>query len=145
MRMCTVMLQLPTKVRFKDYVNGGDVVIELKPNQTLRHHQYQPTDEGYDRTIIEWTYDGQQVTRTYFNEGSDCDGYMSSQFVQFCPVGGLRSKTVKRITASRWQAFVEDGETFHELVDTFEIDPGWPEWTEDSHDYYDANAVAAGY
>ena len=113
--------------RFKDNVNGGDVVVELNPGQTLRHHCCTPTDEGYDRTIIEWEYDGHTVTRTYFNEGSDCDGYMSSQFVQF------------------WQTVTEDGETFREHVDIFEIESGWPNWTEDSRDYYDANAVAAGY
>lgn len=131
--------------RFKDYLNGSDVVIELKLGQTLRHHRFTPTDEGYDRTIIQWEYDGHTVTRTHFNEGRDCDGYMSSEFVQFCPVGNLKSETLKRFTHSKWKAFVEDGETFHESVDFYETQEGWPNWTEDSHEYYDANAVAAGY
>ena len=136
---------LEPTARFKDSINGGDVVVQLNPGQTLRHHRFTPTDEGYDRTIIEWEYDGHTVTRTYFNEGSDCDGYMSSGFTRFCPVGKLRSKTVRSIAESKWQAFVEDGETFHEYVDTFKFEPGWPAWTEDGHEYYDANAVAAGY
>lgn len=131
--------------RFKDNVNGGDVVVELNPGQTLRHHCCTPTDEGYDRTIIEWEYDGHTVTRTYFNEGSDCDGYMSSQFVQFCSVDKLKSRTLRRYSRSEWQTVTEDGETFREHVDIFEIESGWPNWTEDNRDYYDANAVAAGY
>ena len=135
-----------TTARFKDNVNGGDVVVQLKTGQTLRHHRFTPTDEGYDRTIIQWEYDGHTVTRTHFNEGRDCDGYLSSQFVQFCPVDRLRSETVNRPTGERWEAFTDyDGTTAYACVTTWEKQPGWPEWTEDSHEYYDANAVAAGY
>ena len=134
-----------TTARFKDNVNGGDVVVQLKTGQTLRHHRFTPTDEGYDRTIIQWEYDGHTVTRTHFNEGRDCDGYLSSQFVQFCPVDKLKSRTLRNYSRSEWQTVTEDGETFREHVDIFKTEPGWPEWTEDSHEYYDANAVAAGY
>ena len=140
------MLELEPTARFQDSINGGDVVVELKPGQTLRHHYFEYNDEGWNRTIIEWQYHGQTVTRTHFNEGRDCDGYLSSHFVQLCPVNGLRSATVNRPTGERWEAFTDhDGTTAHECVTTWEEQPGWPAWTDDSHEYYDANAVAAGY
>ncbi len=131
--------------RFKDYLNGGEVVVQLNPGQTLRHHRFTPTDEGYDRTIIQWEYDGHTVTRTHFNEGRDCDGYMSSEFVQFCSMSALRSETREVYTHTKWVTYTEDGETWTEPKSFYDTTEGWPNWTEDSHEYYDANAVAAGY
>ena len=39
---------LEPTARFKDSINGGDVVIELNPGQTLRHHLQAQQSRGND-------------------------------------------------------------------------------------------------
>ena len=134
--------------RFKESINGSDVVIDLRPGQTLTHVKYEPTDEGWDRTVHTWHYDADSkvITVNYFNEGRDCDGYMSTHYERQCPLDMLQAKTVKHCTGGRWESFTDyDGTTAHEWVTTWEEQTGWPDWREVGHEYYDQNARAMGY
>jgi hypothetical protein len=134
--------------RFKESINGSDVVIELRPGQTLTHVKYKPTDEGWDRTVHSWFYDADTkiITATYFNEGRDCDGYMSSYHDRHCPLDMLQAKTVKHCTGGRWESFTDyDGTKAFAWVDDWQEQTGWPNWQDGGSEYYDENAHAMGY
>lgn len=67
----------PHNVRFVVWVNGGPVTITLRPDQTLRHHEFETTEEGWSSYSHEWFYDGTLVAREWVSDGSDCDGRLT--------------------------------------------------------------------
>lgn len=132
--------------RFKERINGSDVVVELKPGQSLRWGEVDDTDEGWSSTTMEWEYstetDDGLVFCTITNDGVDCDGRLTDTRVYVCSVSDLRVDTRQRSTGKRVEV-TEGGETWTE--DEWVTVDGWPKW-DDCYKYiFDANAVAAGY
>lgn len=67
----------PHNARFKVWVNGGEAILTLRPDQTLRRHEFFPTDEGWSSLSEEWFYDGTLVHREWVSDGTDCDGRLT--------------------------------------------------------------------
>lgn len=53
-------------------------ILTLQPGQTLSHDEGGPTEEGWSHSWQRWSYDGQQVTREYGTDGTDCDGRLTT-------------------------------------------------------------------
>jgi hypothetical protein len=53
---------------------GEAIKIKLRAGQTIRHHFYSLTDEGYTSEDEQWTFDGERVECEWYSDGRDCDG-----------------------------------------------------------------------
>tara|TARA_R100001443_G_scaffold114092_1_gene129574 strand:- start:326 stop:763 length:438 start_codon:yes stop_codon:yes gene_type:complete len=137
-------------MRFREYINGGDVVLDIEPGEILEHRKWEPSEEGYDAQHVSWEACEQGITRTWSTWGRDCDGDIGSQSVQFCPWSKIKARTCRRLVGETW---VEDEEVDWKgnvrkvayCEQQFEDDPGWPEWEEESREHYDQYAQAMGY
>lgn len=138
-------------MRFKAWINDGEVILTMKPGDTIRHGWYQTTDEGYEGGCVTFDADIEGVYRTYYTYGRDCDGKISSESVDFCPWSEMKARTARRWVGETW---VQDEEVDWKgnvskvayCEPQFEDDPGWPEWQEyESSRHYDQYAEAMGY
>ena len=138
-------------MRFKAWINDGEVILTMKPGDTIRHGWYQTTDEGYEGGCVTFDADIEGVYRTYYTYGKDCDGKISSESVDFCPWSEMKARTTQAYLGGKWENWKEvdpDG-TVHtgtEWVNKYEDDPGWPNWQEyESSRHYDQYAEAMNY
>lgn len=83
--------QDPPNVRFWIWINNGWVKLTIQPNETLGYWECHQTDEGWSRTIIDWTYEDGVVVENYSNEAMDCDGRLDHHCTRQCPVDRLRA------------------------------------------------------
>ena len=137
-------------MRFKEWMNNGEVILDLKPGETIEHKQWKPTEEGYDAQHVSWEACEQGVTRTWASWGRDCDGEIGSQSVKFCPWSKIKARTARRYVGDTWVEFEEvdlkgNVSKVAWCQSRFEDDPGWPEWQEKSSEHYDQYAEAMGY
>jgi hypothetical protein len=56
----------------------GDVTIKMQPGQTLRHSFGGETDEGWERTSVEFRCFDQHVEADVITDGADCDGRLTN-------------------------------------------------------------------
>ena len=137
-------------MRFKAQINSGDVVLDIKPGQTIRHKRWEPHEEGYDAECVTYEACDEGVTRTWASWGKDCDGEIGSESVHFCPWSEMKAKTHQTVTSKwiRWTETDPDG-TVHTGLEygpvRSEDDPGWPNWQKESSEHYDQYAQAMGY
>lgn len=67
-------------VRFKIAVNGSEVVLKLHPNQSISHHTFSTTEEGWCRSGMELSWSEGKLTLAGYREEKDCDGRMDNYF-----------------------------------------------------------------
>ena len=86
-------------------------------------------EEGWSRTDTRWELDSEAgtVTCTTDHDGQDCDGRLSSRYVQVCPVADLAAR----------EPYHDDNEPPH----PFRV----PDWRERDSSRRDYAAEAAGY
>jgi hypothetical protein len=116
----------PRNARFWTCVNAGLVKITLRPGQTLRHCQGGPTDEGWSRHAITWTYEDDAVKRVIVDEGRDCDGHTSNVWEEYC--------AIDRLNLGSEPYGLGDCQGIH-----------YPDWEELDHYCRDQYAELAGY
>ena len=63
-------------MRFKEFINGGEVTLAIKPGQKLHHTTGGQTEEGFDVTYTQWELsdDGLSLTLEATRRAKDCDG-----------------------------------------------------------------------
>lgn len=114
------MRQNPPNARFWVWHNNFWAKLTIKPNETLRHFQHGDSEEGWWSQYTEWHYDNEQhrIVRTYIEDGCDCDGRLSCNYVTACPVSMLQADIIYED---------DDGLSypvpFWEKVDSFQYDP----------------------
>lgn len=77
------------RVRFWVYVNDTFVRISLTDGQALTHRAGGATDEGWSSEANVWALEGNTVRHECYQDGRDCDGRLSSEYVTECPVADL--------------------------------------------------------
>ena len=75
--------------RFSVYVNGGDVIITLKPKQVLNWGMSEPTDEGYHYENFTWELHNGTVYCEMSSGGRDCDGRIDHYTDRECKVENI--------------------------------------------------------
>lgn len=101
------------------------VLTEADPKiETFESHQH---EEGWSSTYACWELDGDVVTYTSHDDGTDCDGRLSRTSTYSCPVGELASR----------EPYAPEGET----APPFRL----PTWYEGRHSQRDHAAESAGY
>ena len=68
--------ETPPKARFWENINGSWVTLTLAPGQTIQHHRFAITDEGWRTTERIYEYNGENciVSACMVRDGRDCDG-----------------------------------------------------------------------
>ena len=138
-------------MRFKEWMNNGEVILDLKPGEILEHSQSKPTEEGYEAQHVSWEACERGVTRTWASWGRDCDGDSGCKVVHFCPWSKIKARTARAYvgdTCEEWQEVDWKGNvsTVKMWKPQWVDDPGWPEWEEcEPYQYYDQHAEAMGY
>lgn len=94
--------------RFHAWINGGLVTLTIRPDRSLTHTTGGPTDEGYAWFSETWalgeTDDGRPaVLRSYHKDACDCDGRLSSGGTLICPLGRLRTQSIRGHMYPDWQ------------------------------------------
>lgn len=81
----------PKSVRFWTFENGSPIRLTLRDNDPVRWSSGGPTEEGWSRTSLEWTYVAEEraVFVESLDEGRDCDGYTSRTYRGQCDISGL--------------------------------------------------------
>lgn len=64
--------------RFWTFENGDWVKITLRPGETLGFEYGGPTDEGFEYGSVEWTHEGDRVSREWYRRERDCDGVFTN-------------------------------------------------------------------
>jgi hypothetical protein len=102
-------------------IDGGPVVLTLRPGESLFWFCGGPHEEGWSRECYTWEYDAEigAVVHTYSFDGRDCDGRHSYYSTGVCPLDQLHA---------------------HENAGTL-----WPLWEEIDQSRRDYAAEAAGY
>lgn len=72
-------------MRFRAYLNSGQVTLTIKAGQTIHHSRCEQTDEGYRRDSTTYEADEEGILRTIYRDERDCDGQHSSDHESFCP------------------------------------------------------------
>lgn len=85
--------------------------IKLNAGQTLRYTAGGLTDEGYDVTEYEFTFDGSTVTVSESRDARDCDGRVTDDLVLQCHVDRLAS--VPNVYSGLLQPDWQRAEDFH--------------------------------
>jgi hypothetical protein len=111
---------VPRNARFWSWQDGGWVKLTLRPGESLSHHTYRVTDEGYSARSSTWTHTGGCVELACEDSGRDCDGTVESWREMACPLADLGAR------------FGHDGTPI-------------PEWQETSARQRDHSAEAMGY
>ncbi len=89
-------------------------------------------EEGWSRTWISWTLEGDVVIYRQATDGTDCDGRMSTESEYHCPIAKLATREVY---ANGNAEASEDGPL------PFRV----PEWTDGRASQLDYSAEDAGY
>ena len=105
--------------------NCSPVKITLQPGCSLHHSHSYDNGEGYSRESVEWTHNGDHVTRELDTSGTDCDGRHSHSQEDYCPVSRL-AKHILREQDSSWPTH-------------------WPLWNTRRASQRDYAAEAMGY
>lgn len=113
----------PPNARFWHYGPHGPVKLTLRPGQSLTHSTGGRTDEGWSRSSMQWTHEGDAVLLEWCDDGSDCDGRLTQTGGGRCALGRLAS-----------------GESDPEAPEV--IYPAWQTGVASVRDY---SAEAAGY
>jgi len=79
--------QTPRNARFVIFMNLDDVVLTLRPGQSLCWHSSGLTDEGWSSETEEWRHEGTHLECTCIEDGQDCDGRLtvSKEFKAMLP------------------------------------------------------------
>jgi hypothetical protein len=110
------------QIRFPHFSPAGEAIkIKLHEGQSLTHHHWHRTDEGWSSENTCWFFDGERVECEWYTDGVDCDG--------------------------RFERF---GESFFYASEVKEgyIDPDgvqWPRWRDLASGQRDHSAEAMGY
>jgi hypothetical protein len=137
-------------MRFKAWINSGEVVLDIQPGQTIQHKTWKPHEEGYDAECVTYEACDEGITRTWASWGRDCDGEIGSESVHFCPWSEIKARTTQAYVGEKcveWEEVDLTGQVskVKEWVSQWEDDPGWPNWQEESREHYDQYAQAMGY
>ena len=130
--------------RLKVDINSGEVIITLKPGQSVSHSTSEETDEGYAWQGTTWTYDADDgvAIREWGYGGRDCDGATSTSGTDYCSVDKLRAKVNQAYVGRK--LVTEGDESWYES--DIQEDPGWPDWQEEQPArHYDQYAQASNY
>jgi len=60
--------------RFLVLHNGDEVILTLRPGQSLSWKAFETTEEGWDLTFSEWSYRDGMLHFEQGSDGTDCDG-----------------------------------------------------------------------
>lgn len=77
--------------RFWEWINNGWVKITLRPGQSLSHSKYSTDEEGYSAELTSWIHDGDEIRREWNTSARDCDGQISRNGSEVCPISRLAS------------------------------------------------------
>lgn len=78
--------------RFWTYWKGSWVKLTLRPGESVAMSHHSRHEEGWSSTSEEYEHCGDHVRLTIENDGTDCDGRMSSEHVLVCPIDNLRAR-----------------------------------------------------
>ena len=130
-------------MRFKADINDGEVTLDIRSGQTIQHSWSADTDEGFCGGQVTFEACDSGITRTLFTDGRDCDGYQSSESVDFCPWAMITRGDSRRRYVGEIE-ITEGNDTWTESL--YEVDPGWPAWKEVGNArHYDKYAEAMNY
>ena len=96
-------------VRFWHY-HIGAVLIKLRAGETVHHSHGGPTDEGWHRNSVAYSFDGETVTCEWCADGADCDGRMTRGGTVHCRIDQLQAGYHDQETGERFPKWSE-GET----------------------------------
>ncbi len=86
--------------------NSNPVKLTLRPGQSLAHHTFERTDEGYSASYSSYTHDGDSVVCEYGSEGRDCDGRHAYHSESRAPLARLKDgwtdDTDRAVTYPAW-------------------------------------------
>lgn len=122
--------------RFWFFINGGWVKLSIPLNTAMPWSKYERTDEGWRAIWYCWTYlprpdgEGNEVTFEYDVRERDCDGQYDTGGAETCRDKELRS------VLSLTEIADPDRPPLPGLL---------PNWQEESSEYRDYAAEAAGY
>lgn len=103
--------KFPRNARFVDVsINANPVKLTLAPGQTLRQHRASHDDEGHSWYVIEWSHEGNLITRLQASGGRDCDGVHRRIFVEAAPLNRLSAYPIYGYPDRRpdWHSFNEE-------------------------------------
>ena len=90
--------------RFWAYIHNSPVKISLRPMQRMEHHAFWRHDEGWSSESTVWYFDGAAVDREIHTDGVDCDGRLTTTYVDRCPLTRLRAMADDdRVPTPEWQ------------------------------------------
>jgi len=75
--------------RFWCWVADGWVRLTLRPGQELTWGRFSRDCEGFSAETSTWRHVGQGVEESWLHRGRDCDGYVESGGLLFCPIDRL--------------------------------------------------------
>ena len=92
-------------VRFNEFINGDVIVITLVPGGFCEHTEGGRTEEGFQYTSTEWSFDAERglVTRQTHTQACDCDGRMDTSVTCTCPVTELRANAYAGCAFPAWK------------------------------------------
>ena len=128
--MTTPTCRREREARFWVYVNGGPVKLTLYPGQRLRHGAgRRATMRAGPQWTRTWEYQNGIVSRSWCNDGRDCDGRLTRYGQDQCPLDRLQER----------EPCAEGS-----LPGTFD-GVLWPDWQETDAGQRDEYAELAGY
>jgi hypothetical protein len=78
--------------RFKEWANGCEVILTLRPGQSLNWETGGADEEGWSHTGVTWRLDGGMIRREITNDASDCDGRLTSEYDQVARIESIDSE-----------------------------------------------------
>ena len=119
------------KAKFHVYLDGPAVIV-LDDGQSFQWELSCSHEEGFHYECQEFYFDGEYVHMDRYSNDRDCDGRVSSEVNEICPVSELASGDEIRV-------WIEDSVEFYPS--------GWfyPKWESVSFEVNDQFARAARY
>lgn len=115
----------PARALFQYYWKGRMIpILVYAGSNVLLDTGRQETDEGWNREAAKFEFDGDTVTLECFDEGRDCDGYLSSCNRLACAYEDLAA---------------------HSHTNEHGVETRSPLWKRLDSTVYDESAVRAGY